>query len=147
MIRFLFTLMLVATLISCDDDTPAVPTVASQTELLANNNWRLGRVTDVNGQLINTSRLNSDTRYLFSLNMQFRSDNTVRALDPGQSNNIINGGTWKLTADNKSIDVDVNGFDGNFPIIRLDRRQLILRQVAPVDGKNADINLEFDPSL
>lgn len=147
MLRFLFALMLVATLISCDDDTPSVITAASQTELLANNNWRLARVSDINGQLINQSRLNADTRYLFSLNMQFRSDNTVRALDPGQSNNIVNGGTWKLTADNKTLDVAVNGFSGKFPIIQLDRRQLVLRQVAPVDGKNADINLEFDPSL
>lgn len=147
MIRFLFTLMLVATLISCDDDTPAVATAASQTELLVANNWQVYRVSDVNGNEITQNRLNATTRYLFDLNMQFRANNTVRALDPKQSNNIVNGGTWKLTEDNKSIDVDVQGFDGNFPIIRLDRQQFILRQTAPVDGKNADINLEFKPSL
>jgi hypothetical protein len=60
---------------------------------------------------------------------------------------VINGGSWKLAADNKSIDVDVTGFKGNFPIVRLDRQKLILRQRAPVDGKDADINLEFDPTI
>jgi hypothetical protein len=147
MIRFLFSLLLITTLISCDDDTPSVVTAASQTELLVANNWQVYRVTDINSQLITESRLNATTRSLFALNMQFRANNTVRALDPRQSNNIVNGGTWKLTEDNKSIDVDVQGFDGNFPIVRLDRQQLILRQVAPVDGKKADINLEFKPSL
>jgi hypothetical protein len=43
--------------------------------------------------------------------------------------------------------VDVTGFKGNFPIIQLTKNKLILRQVAPVDGKNTDINLVFDPAL
>ena len=83
---------------------------------------------------------------LYQLNMQFRSDNTVRAIDR-TSKQIINGGTWKLANDSKSMDIDVTGFKGNFPIVELSRTRLILRQRAPVDGKDTDINLEFAPSI
>lgn len=143
-----FTVLL-ATLTHCKNDggnTPA-PTMASQTELLVANNWRTVRVTTPAGVEINKSRLNLATQVLFDLNMQFRNNGTVRALDPKQSNSVVNGGTWTLASDNQSIDVDVSGFKGNFPLVQLTKSKLILRQRAPVDGQNADINLEFDPTL
>ena len=130
-----------------DDGTTPTPTTSSQTDLLVANNWRTKRVTTPDGQEINKNRLSLPTQVLYDLNMQFRADGSVRALDPNQSNKVVNGGSWKLTADNQSIDVDVTGFKGNFPIIQLNRSKLILRQRAPVDGKTADINLEVDPTL
>ncbi|AQG79085.1 hypothetical protein [Spirosoma montaniterrae] len=149
--RFSKTLLLLfvalASLTACKKDDPATPSAASQTELLVANNWQTSRVTTVDGQTINRNRLNIATQILFELKMQFRADGRVSALDPNQSNQIINGGTWKLAADNQSIDVDVTGFKGNFPIVQLSRSRLILRQNAPVDGKATDINLEFDPVL
>ena len=149
-LRFLLvTLFLSATLSGCKNEggtTPA-PTIASQTELLVANNWRTSRVSTPDGQSINRSRLSFTTQLLFALSMQFRSNGTVRALDPNASNEVRNAGTWDLAADGKSMDVVVTGFKGNFPIVELSRTKLILRQRAPVDGKDADINLEFDPSL
>ena len=143
----IFTILL-STLTQCKkDNTNATPTAASQTDLLVANNWRTVRVSTPDGQEINKSRLNLSTQVLYDLNMQFRNNGTVRALDPKQSNTVINGGTWTLATDNQSIDVVVTGFNGNFPIIQLTKNKLILRQNAPVDGKNTDINLEFDPSL
>ncbi|GAB3512038.1 hypothetical protein GCM10027341_52310 [Spirosoma knui] len=147
-IRFLVAFLFIAgALTSCKKDEGATPTTSSQTDLLVANNWRTVRVTNPDGQEISSSRLNLTTQVLYQLVMQFRNDGTVRALDPNQSNKVINGGSWKLAADNQSIDVDVTGFKGNFPIVQLNRTKLILRQRAPVDGKDADINLEFDPTL
>ena len=144
----MFLIILLFTgLFGCGDDNNATPTTSSQTELLTANNWRTTRVTTPDGTQINPERLNLSTQVLYNLNMQFRANGRVNALDPKQSNFVVNGGTWKLATDSKSIDVVVTGFNGNFPIIRLDRTKLILRQRAPVDGQNADINLEFDPSL
>ncbi len=139
--------MLLGSLTACQKDDPAAPTATTQTERLVANNWQTTRVTTTDGQTINRNRLNLSTQVLFDLKMQFRADGRVSALDPNQSNQIINGGTWKLAADNQSIDVDVTGFKGNFPIVQLSRNKLILRQNAPVDGKATDINLEFDPVL
>lgn len=147
-LRFLLvSLLLSGGLAGCkrDGTTPA-PTTRSQTELLVANNWRTSRVSTPDGQSINRNRLNLVTQVLFDLDMQFRANGTVRAIDR-TSGQIINGGTWKLATDSKSMDVDVTGFKGNFPIVELSRTKLILRQRAPVDGKDADINLEFDPTL
>ncbi|GAB4052645.1 hypothetical protein [Spirosoma litoris] len=148
-LRFLMVCtMLLLTLTHCSTDSNnPTPTQSSQTDLLVANNWRTVQVSTPDGQAINKSRLNLATQVLYDLNMQFRNDGTVRALDPKQSNSVVNGGTWKLAADNLSIDVDVSGFKGNFPIVQLTKSKLILRQRAPVDGKDADINLEFDPTL
>ena len=90
--------------------------------------------------------MGTNTLVLFELDMQFRSDGTVRAINRLTSQ-IPNGGTWKLAPDFKSMDVDVNGFKGNFPIVELTRTKLTLRQRAPVSGVESDINLEFKPSL
>ncbi len=143
----LLVYLFVATLTACKKDDPNTPAPTTQTDLLTAQNWLVTRVTTPDGQDISRNRLNLTTQLLFSLNMQFRANGTVRALDPNASNTVVNGGTWVLTPDNKSIDVVVTGLSGNFPIVQLDRSQLILRQTAPVDGKNADINLVFAPSL
>ena len=149
---FLVFTILLATLTQCkkeDSGTTPAPTVTSQTDLLVANNWHTVRITTPDGQEINKSRLNLETQALYDLNMQFRSNGTVRALDPKQSNSVVNAGTWTLATDNKSIDVVVTGFSGNFPIVQLTKSKLILQQTnkALVDGKKADVNLEFDPTL
>ena len=149
-LRFLLAILLLCgTLTGCKNDngsTPA-PTAVSQTERLVANNWRVSRVSTPDGQSINRSRLSLTTQLLFDLNMQFRANGTVRALDPNASNEVRNAGTWVLAPDSRSMDVVVTGFKGNFPIVELSRTKLVLRQRAPVDGNDADINLEFDPSL
>ena len=149
LLRFLLlSLLLSVALTGCKKDSGSTPTPTtnSQTDLLVANNWLISRVSTPDGQSVSTNRLSFATQVLFQLDMQFRSDNTVRAIDH-TSKQIINGGTWKLATDSKSIDVDVNGFKGNFPLVELSRTKLTLRQRAPVDGKDTDINLEFAPSI
>jgi hypothetical protein len=146
-LRFLvFSFLMLGSLMSCKDDNNT-PTASSQTELLVGNNWRVTNITDANGQSISKNRLSSTSQVLFELKFEFRNNNTVRAYDPNNSNAVVNQGTWSLASDNKSVDVDVSGFKGNFPLIELNRASLILRQQAPVDGTKTDINLVFAPSL
>ena len=149
-LRFSLAILLLSGMLTgCKNNngTTPVPTAVSQTELLVANNWRISRVSTPDGQSINRSRLSLTNQLLFDLNMQFRANGTVRALDPNASNEVRNAGTWVLAPDSKSMEVVVTGFRGNFPIVNLSRTKLVLRQRAPVDGKDADINLEFDPSL
>jgi hypothetical protein len=147
--RIVILLMsLMAGLLNCknDDGNNPAPTAASQTELLVSNKWLLQRVATSSDQTIGKNQMNTTTVLLFELDMQFYADNTVKAINH-LTGNIPNGGTWKLAADNKAIDVDVIGFKGNFPIVELNRTKLTLRQRAPVSGVESDINLEFAPSL
>ncbi len=144
---FVLLLPLLAFLFNCKkDNSSPEPTAASQTELLVANKWLLDRVSNTNDQTISVGQMGTNTLFLFELDMQFRSDGTVRAINRLTSQ-IPNGGTWKLAPDFKSMDVDVNGFKGNFPIVELTRTKLTLRQRAPVSGVESDINLEFKPSL
>ncbi|MBD2755106.1 hypothetical protein IC230_19545 [Spirosoma sp. BT704] len=152
-----FRIMLITSLFLCvltsckkdDNSANPTPTEATQTDLLVANSWHTTSITTTDGQEINKSRLDLFSQSLFTLNMQFRNNGRVNALDPLQANSVINGGTWKLAADNKSIDVDVTGFQGNFPIVQLTKSRLILRQdnKASVDGKKTDIYMVFDPVL
>jgi hypothetical protein len=149
-LRFLLVFtVLFGTLTGCKKDDGATPTDSSQTDLLVANNWVTTSITTIDGQAITKGRLGLESQILFDLTMQFRKDGTVRALDPKQSNTVINGGTWTLAADSQSMDVDVTGFKGNFPIVQLTKSKLILRQdnKATVDGAKTNINLVFDPSL
>ncbi|QKZ13799.1 DUF4822 domain-containing protein [Spirosoma sp. KUDC1026] len=146
-LRFLLLCFVaIGSLVGCKDDNNN-PTAGSQTELLVGNNWQVTDITNANGQSINRNQLSTTNQILFGLKFEFRNNNTVRAYDPNSSNSIVNQGTWTLASDNKSMDVDVSGFKGNFPIIELNRSSLILRQQAPVNGTTTDINLVFAPSL
>lgn len=152
-LRFLLSIGLFLTLFTgCkkeDNTADPTPTQSSQTELLVANNWHTTSITTPDGQEINKNRLDASTQALFALNMQFRNNGRVNALDPGQSNSVVNGGTWELASDNQSIDVNVTSFKGNFPIIQLTKNKLILRQdgKASIDGKKADVYLVFEPVL
>ena len=147
-IRILPILLLLAIgLLNCKDDSNSPqPTASSQTELLVANKWALNRVATPDGQSVSQSQLSVTTVVLYELYMEFKADGTVRAINQ-KTSQIPNGGTWRLAADNKSIDVVVTGFSGNFPFVELSRTRMTLRQSAPVNGKTTDINLEFLPSL
>lgn len=142
---FLLVMVLASSLTACKDDSSAI-TAQSQTNLLVANKWLLTRVATTSDQTISQSQLNLATLLLYELNMEFKANNTVRAINT-KTQQIVNGGTWTLAPDNRSMDVVVTGFTGNFPIIELSRTKLTLRQRAPIGGKDTDINLEFVPSF
>lgn len=149
-LRFLLIFTILFSLVTgCKKDDGATPTESTQTDLLVANNWVTNSITTTDGQAIKESRLGLESQVLFTLTMQFRADGTVRALDPNRSNTVVNGGSWKFAADNQSMDVDVTGFKGNFPIVQLTKNTLILRQdnKATVDGVKTNIYLVFVPSL
>lgn len=151
--RFLYLLLPLLVLSGCDkDDNPGgttpTPSAQTQTQLLVGsaNGWQLDKLTDTSGKTINATQTNLTTQVLFGLIFQFRANNTVRALDR-TTKQIVNGGEWTLTADNKAVNVNVTGFKGDFPLVELTARKMTLRQTVPVNGTNQDINLEFVPSL
>ncbi len=150
--QFLCLLLPLAVLSGCNKDDNntggmmPTPTAQTQTQLLAANAWQLDKLTDVSGKTINANQTNLTTQVLFGLIFQFRDNNTVRALDK-TTKQILNGGEWTLTADNKAVNVNVTGFKGDFPLIELTNKKMTLRQNVPVNGVNQDINLEFVPSL
>jgi hypothetical protein len=129
-----------------DPGTTPAPTATTKTELIAANNWKINRLADANGRLLNNSQLSAQTLALAFFDFQFRDNFTVRAFDR-QTRQIVNGGDWKFTDDNTGIDVKVTGFTGVFPLLELTRTSLVLQQLTKVDGKDANIRLEFVPAI
>ena len=149
--QLLCLLLPLAMLVGCSKDdnmggTMPTPTAQTQTQLLAANAWQLDKLTDTSGKTINATQTDITTQFLFGLIFQFRENNIVRALDR-TTKQIINAGEWTFTADNKAVNVNVSGFKGDFPLIELTAKKMILRQNVSVNGVKQDINLEFVPSL
>jgi hypothetical protein len=131
--------------VSCKKDDGPI-TTQSRTELLVASNWRLDRVTDANGNTIAVNRLGVAALALTFADIQFTNNNIARAIDRS-TKQILNGGTWYLIDDNQSLDVNVTGFKGVFPIIALSRTRLSIRQTTKVDGTDTAVNLEFSPAV
>jgi hypothetical protein len=140
----LLSVLLLGTFSCKKEDGPV--TAETRTELLVTTNWRLERITDANGNTIATNRLGTSALVLNFIDIQFTSNNIARALDRS-TRQIINGGTWFLVEDNQSLDVNVTGFKGIFPILTLSRTRFSIRQTTKVDGVDTLVNLEFSPAV
>ncbi|CCH01909.1 hypothetical protein FAES_3903 [Fibrella aestuarina BUZ 2] len=143
--RLILIVALFVGAVSCKNDNGVV-TLEGRTELLAANNWRLDRINDTSGGTIALNRLGVQALALNYADIQFTSNNVARAIDRS-SKQIINGGTWYLVEDNASLDVNVTGFKGIFPIIALSRTRFAIRQTTKVDGVDTPVNLEFVPAI
>ena len=126
-------------------DSPATE-VETTTRTLVTNPWKIDRVTDASGNVINTSNLPAESRALFGINIQFNEDKTVRAIDP-TSKSIVNGGSWDFADNQQALNIDVSQLKGLFPIVKLERSRMVLRNKVQFNGLAFDVNLELVPAL
>jgi len=135
--------------VSCtkpEENTDPVAKLQTTTQALITNPWKIDRITDVSGNIINTSNLPAESRAMFGVNIQFNEDKTVRAIDP-TSKVVVNGGSWGFLDDQKILDIDVSQLKGKFPVIKLERSRMILRNQIVFQGVGFDVNLELIPAL
>ena len=103
------------------DSSNSIPTpnaVITLTEALVTYPWKVDKITDANGGLINPNSLPEQSKALFGINIQFYDDKTVRALDP-IARTVVNGGKWGFLDENKTLDIDISQLKGQFPIVSL----------------------------
>ncbi|TAG74162.1 MAG: hypothetical protein EAZ26_02415, partial [Runella slithyformis] len=108
--------------------------------------WKIDRITDVSGNVINTNSLPTESRAMFGVDIQFNEDKTVRAIDP-TSKLVVNGGSWDFLDNQQTLDIDVSQLKGKFPIVKLERSRMVLRNKIMFQGIGFDVNLELVPSL
>jgi hypothetical protein len=135
---FIFTFVLT----SCRDKGTAVaPNTAS---LLSLNSWQLDRYTDESGKSIANSNLNISAVALYGLLFEFNADNVTRALDK-VNKSIINKGTWALIDNNKTIDINISAFKGQFKVVSIAKGKLVLQTPTGsfLTGVGPSINMEF----
>ncbi len=144
---FLTSLCLVLiTMVSCNKNrnNPKL----TKTQLIAQKNWILKNVYNIDNQLISKSKLSTNGILLFELEYQFRNNNQVKALEIN-SKSIVNGGVWEFTNNEKSIIINIPGLKDEFEIVELTSAKLVLSpnpSVFPLVDKTTKVKMEFSPT-
>lgn len=146
-LTFIFSLLLTVVLGSCDRaNNGATPTPEKLISILTTNPWKVEKITDLNGNVINTALLPDDAKKFFGANIQFYEDKTVKAIDP-IARDVLNGGSWNLLDNEKTLDIDIIDFKGTYPINKLERSRMSLRHSTVYKGITFDVYLELVPAL
>ncbi len=142
---FIYSLLLAFFLMGCNNDTDN-PSPETTARVLTTNPWKVDKITDLNGNVINTSALPEDSKALFGINIQFNDDKTVKAIDP-VARTVINGGTWNFLDNEKILDIDIKDLKGQFPINKLERSRMILLNKIKYNNLTFEVYLELVPAL
>ena len=117
------------------------------TRVLTTNPWKLDKITDLNGNVINPNLLPPEGKSFFGVNILFSEDKTVRAIDP-IARTVVNGGSWDFLDDAKALNIDLGkDFKGKYPINKLERSTMSLRNTMEFNGIKFEVNLELVPAL
>ncbi|MCE6992586.1 hypothetical protein [Dyadobacter sp. CY323] len=145
LIPLLFTLILAG----CDKDKDKneTPQPTEKDKILINYPWRMSTVTDLNGKDIPVNQLNLQTQAIKEvMDIQFLQNNVTKAIDQN-SKQVINGGTWYLIDDNKTLDIKISGFSGLFGVEELSNSKLRLKSKMPVSGVEQETIMVFQPVI
>jgi hypothetical protein len=140
---FLIAFVLIIFLTSCNKNENPEPS-RTNAELLSLNAWKLDRYTDTSGKIISNSSLNVSAMALFGLVFEFRNNFETRAIDK-VTKNIINRGTWALVDSDTFMDINIDGFKGQFKVIEIKKGTLIIQASTGnfLSGLGTEINMEF----
>jgi hypothetical protein len=132
---------------SCKDkDKEGTPQPTEKDKILVNYPWNLTGVTDLSGKAISANQLNETTRFLSLMNFEFQTGNKVVARGTGDSQ-VINGGTWYLVDDARTLDIKVTGFSGLFGLQELTNSRMKLKSTMPVNGVDQETIMVFAPVI
>lgn len=135
---------------SCKKKTGVDPKPTdTRSTLLTKNKWVIERFTDADNKTIQESRLRSESKLLYDLLYEFRSNNQVRAIVKVNAQ-VINGGTWAFTNNDQNLNIDIPGLKDDFKVIELTKSKLVIRpneKVFPIVDNQTVVNMEFIPSL
>ncbi|MCE7064106.1 hypothetical protein [Dyadobacter sp. CY326] len=136
-------------LMSCDKENKETPTPgpSEKDKILISYPWRMSTVTDLTGKAIPFNLLNAQTQAIKEvMDIQFLQNNVTKAIDQG-SKQVINGGTWYLINDNKTLDIKISGFSGEFGVEELTNSKLRLKSKMTVDKVEQETIMVFEPVI
>jgi hypothetical protein len=135
-------------LFSCITDEPTPDNSLTKEELLTRQPWRVSRYSKPDNSVIADNQLSIQAVVIRGLQFEFKLDGRVFGIDR-VTKQVINQGIWRFLADNKTLDIQVTGFSGEFALRSLTRDGLILATSTDgfVTGIGDTILLEFIPVL
>ncbi|ACT91301.1 hypothetical protein [Dyadobacter fermentans] len=147
LLLFVPVLILSLLVLSCKDkDKEETPGPTEKSKILVNYPWRMSTVTDLSGKDISENQLSVDTRYIKQMDIQFQQNARVNALDQ-KSSQVINGGTWYLINEDKTLDIKIIGFAGEFGLEELTNSKMRLKSKMPVNGVEQEAIMVFQPVI
>ncbi|MCF2487325.1 hypothetical protein [Dyadobacter sp. CY347] len=144
-------LFLAILLMACDkekkENPNPTPPLSEKDKILINYPWRMSNVTDLTGKTIPLNLLNTQTRAIKEvMDIQFLQNNVTKAIDQG-SKQVINGGTWYLKNEDKTLDIKISGFSGEFGVEEISNNKLRLKSKMPVDKVEQETIMVFEPVI
>ncbi|MCF0075162.1 hypothetical protein LZD49_32060 [Dyadobacter sp. CY261] len=147
LLLFVPVLFLSLLILSCKDkDNEETPQPTGKSKILVNYPWRMSSVTDLSGKDIPENQLDTETKGIKQMDIQFQQNATVRAFDQ-KSSQVINGGTWSLTNEEKVLDIKIIGFSGEFGLEELTNSKMTLKRKMTVNGVEQDALMVFQPVI
>jgi hypothetical protein len=147
LILFVPILFLSLWVISCKDkDKNENPEPTEKNKILVNYPWRMSSVTDLSGKTIPDNQLDAETMGIKKMDIQFQQNATVRAFDQGSSQ-VVNGGTWSLINEERTLDIKIIGFSGEFGLEELTNSRMKLKKKMPVNGTEQEAVMVFQPVI
>lgn len=147
LLLFIPVLFLSLLVISCKDkDKEETPEPTAKNKILVNYPWRMSAVTDLSGKTIPDNQLDAETMGIKKMDIQFQQNATVRAFDQGSSQ-VVNGGTWSLINEEKTLDIKIIGFSGEFSLEELTNTNMKLKKKMPISGTEQEAIMVFQPVI
>lgn len=81
---------------------------------------------------------------LYGLAFQFKADSEVRGVDK-ISKAVINKGVWTIEESDKTLDIDIDGFAGDFEVVQINHTSMTLKakDENQVIGVGPEVHLVF----
>lgn len=118
---------------------------SERVDLISKRSWQLEKYTNTSGSTISDGQLNSSARLLYGLAFTFNKKNrTVQGMAK-TNKEIINRGTWDIESDNETLNIDIDGFSGEFEIVNLNNTTMVLKSKTdnPDIGVGSEVHLVF----
>lgn len=123
--NFVLISLFAVILTACED-----PNVGSENkttaELLVAHGWQLNKFTNTQGTTLSDGQLNQSARMLYGLAFEFKANSEVRGIDK-ITKTVINRGEWTIEEDEKTLDIDIDGFAGDFEVVQINKTSMILK--------------------
>lgn len=123
--NFVLISLFAVILTACED-----PNIGSENkttaELLVAHGWQLDKFTDTQGVTISDGQLNSSARMLYGLAFDFKANREVRGIDK-ITKSVVNRGEWTIESDEKTLDIDIVGFEGDFEVVKINNTSMTLK--------------------
>lgn len=117
---------------------------SERVDLISKRSWQLEKYTTTAGTNISDGQLNSSAKLLYGLAFTFNKNKSVQGVAK-TNKEIINRGTWSIESDNETLNIDIDGFSGEFEIVSLNNTSMVLKSKTenPTIGVDSDVHLVF----